>query len=151
YQWMVQQSNPNSANGTYTNKVTDPLGNDALHVFTNFIGVGFYETSTLSYQGPSTSGQLLKRVDTGYFVTGVGGNSLQGEAFTVLPTSIQTTVYPIGKVSLVQKTYDRALTDPASGTTSYGKILTEKVYDWGQGATGTLLRDTDTSYQWRLD
>src|SRR5205807_9772210 len=84
YQWMVQQASPNSNNGTYTNKVKDPLGNDALHVFTNFIGVGFYETGTLSYQGPSTSGQLLKRVDTGYFVTGVGGNSLQGEAFTVL-------------------------------------------------------------------
>ena len=87
YQWMVQQSNPNSPNGSYTNKVTDPLGNDTLHVFTNLTG-GFYETSTLSYQGASASGQLLQRVDTGYFVGGAGGNTLQGASSTVLPTSI---------------------------------------------------------------
>ena len=51
----------------------------------------------------------------------------------------------------MEKTYDTALTDPVSGTTSYGKVLTEKVYDWGVGAPGQLLRETDTSYQWQND
>src|SRR5205807_1843095 len=149
YRWMTQQSNPAQLNGIYSNIVTDPSGNDTVHVFTNTLG-GFYETSSLSYQGLSANGQLLKRVDTAYSVTGVGGTSLQ-PGITVLPTSIRTTLGPGGKVSLVQKTYDTALSDPSSGATSYGKVLTEKVYGWGQSAPGALLRETDTTYQWQLD
>src|SRR5205807_5582325 len=94
YRWMTQQSNPAQLNGTYSNVVTDPNGNDTVHVFTNTLG-GFYETSSLSYQGLSANGQLLKRVDTTYSVTGVGGASLQ-PGITVLPTSIRTTLGPGG-------------------------------------------------------
>src|SRR5262249_31371343 len=68
YQWGAL------ANNSLTSVVTDPLGNDTVHVFTalqpgigqNGIGCAFYETSTLNYQGSRSSGQLLKRVDTTY-------------------------------------------------------------------------------------
>src|SRR5579863_8511594 len=148
YQWMVAQSNPTNSNGTYTNVVTDPLGNDTVHVFTNLLG-GFYETRTQTYQGSYTSGALLQQVDTAYQTYSPGDSNDSGT--TALPSSIQTTVYPSGKVKLVQKTYDAALTDATSGTTSYGKVLTEKEYDWGQGSPGALLRETDTSYEWQVN
>jgi len=149
YAWMTSQNNPASENGTYTNVVTDPLGNDTAHVFTNY-GGSFYETDTQSFQGLYTSGQLLKEVVTGYQVT-TAGDGNDGDLFTVLPNSIQTTVYPSGKTSLVQKSYDAALTDPTSGTTSYGKVITEKQYDWGTSSPGPLLNEIDTTYEWQVD
>jgi len=66
----------------------------------------------------------------------------------VVPTSIQTTVYPSGKVSLVTKSYD---TGPGSGRPIFGNVTTEKEYDWGQGAPGPLLRETDTTYEWQVN
>jgi len=30
-------------------------------------------------------------------------------------------------------------------------VVTEKEYDWGQGAPGSLLKETDTSYQWQVN
>src|SRR6185437_10212478 len=71
YQWLVSQNNPTGANGTFTNVVTDPLGNDTTHVFTNYLS-SFYETSTITYRGAYTSGQPVKQVDTGYQVTTAG-------------------------------------------------------------------------------
>src|SRR6185437_9128324 len=151
YQWITSQSSPLSANGTFTNVVTDPLGNDTVHVFTDFLAaLAFYETKTQTYQGSYTAGTLVRQIDTGYQATSVG-DSEDGILATVLPNSIQTTVYPSGKVNLVQKSYDAALTDPHSGTTSYGKVITEKQYDWGQGSPGPLLRQVDTTYKWQLD
>src|SRR5205807_491724 len=66
----------------------------------------------------------------------------------VFPTSIQTTVYPSGKVSLVTKAYDTGL---GGGAPSFGNVTMQKEYDWGQGAPGALLRETDTTYQWQAD
>ena len=150
YQWVVAQSSSNSASGTITNVVTDPLGNDTVHVFTNLQGRGLYETRTQSYQGSYTAGTLLEDVSTGYQVYYLMDANEDG-GLEVLPNSIQTTVYPSGKVKLVQKSYDAALTDPVSGTASYGKLLVEKDYDWGQGAPGALLRETDTTYEWQVN
>src|SRR5258708_17823832 len=64
----------------------------------------------------------------------------------VFPTSIQTTVYPSGKVSKITKQYDTGL---GAGAPIFGNVVTEKDYDWGQGAPGALLRETDTTYQWQ--
>lgn len=56
YQWMMNPSNVLSVNGTYTNIVTDPLGNDSVHVFTDLGGAShFFETNGLYYKGPSIS------------------------------------------------------------------------------------------------
>jgi YD repeat-containing protein len=93
------------SNGVLTNVMTDPLGNDSVHTFTSLSGANgcdYYENITQEYEGSRNSGTLLKRVDTTYssaFVAASDGAFLGN----VVPTSIQTTVYPSGKVSLVQK------------------------------------------------
>jgi RHS repeat-associated protein len=132
-------------NGVLTNSVTDPLGNDTVHVFTALAGnCGFlYETSTRDYQGAVGNAQLLRQVDTGYQTT------LDGGSFFVFAASYKTTVYPSGKVKLVQRKPDPGPGAPHQPT--YGLVSQELEYDWGQGAPGALLRETDTVYQWQKD
>ncbi len=53
--------------GSSTTTVTDPAGNDTVHVFTALDGhCVLYETQTRYYQGSSTTGTLLKQTDTLY-------------------------------------------------------------------------------------
>ena len=124
-------------NHVISNTVTDPLNNDMIHTFTALDGgCSFYETQTQSYQGTGGSRHLLKQVDTTYSHTLYALETVWGGALgDVVPTSIQTTTYPSGKVSLVQKTY--APPTVAGGPIS-GAVATEKYYDWG--APGPLLR-----------
>ena len=53
---------------------------------------------------------------------------------------MQTTVYPSGKVRRMTRSYD---------SSGFAKVVTEKEYDWGQGAPGALLCETDTTYAWQ--
>ncbi|HEV3037570.1 MAG TPA: NucA/NucB deoxyribonuclease domain-containing protein [Candidatus Angelobacter sp.] len=135
-------------NGVLINSFNDPMGDDTMHTFTD-LGCGFYETRTQSYQGSGTSRQLLQQVDTSYasalFAVQTPGASALGN---VVPTSIQTTIYPSGKVSLVTKTYDSWL---GTNAPIFGNVISEKVYDWGPGVPGPLLRETDTSYAWQIN
>jgi RHS repeat-associated protein len=137
YHWGPQGQGPSAP---ATNSVTDPLGNDTIHTFTDVTGHGAclgYETTTQLFKGPSGSGQLLKQVDTTYaFLTGV------------VPISITTTLLPSNKVNLVAKIYD---TGRGPNQPIFGNIVSEKEYDWGQGSPGALLRETDTTYQWQKD
>ncbi len=139
-----------ASGGILVNTVTDPSGNDAEHTFTVQDGTGgcsFYETKSREFQGPVTAGNLLKQVDTTYqapmFFGGLGGN---GGAGNILPLSVKTSVYPSGKVSLVTRQYDAG---PGFGAPSFGNVTQEIVYDWGQGAPGAPLRETDTTYKWQ--
>ncbi|HEY6349654.1 MAG TPA: hypothetical protein VI636_09615, partial [Candidatus Angelobacter sp.] len=140
------------SNGSMTNTATDALGNDSVHAFTALNGTSgcsYYETRTQEYQGTGGSRQLLKQVDTTYSIAGFTIESGLGSGWgNVVPTSIQTTVYPSGKVSLVTKAYDTGL---GSNKPIFGNVVTEKEYDWGQGAPGPLLRETDTTYEWQVN
>lgn len=136
-------------NNTITNTVTvtDPAGNgnDTVHIFTALNGLCslLYETTTQEFQGAASGGQLLRQVDTSYQAP------LPGQSFTPFATAYTTTVYPSGKVKLVQRKPD---TGPGSATwPSFGLVAQELEYDWGQGAPGPLLRETDTVYQWQKD
>ncbi|HEY2912017.1 MAG TPA: hypothetical protein VGK21_01540, partial [Candidatus Angelobacter sp.] len=135
----------NAVNGVITNVVTDPSGNDTVHIFTNLadpngFGCLYYETTTAEYQGKISSNKPLRRVDTQY------SNPLVNPGI-VVPLSIQTTVYPSGKVSLITKTY----AGNTFATEVLGNVATEKQYDWGQGSAGALIREIDTTYQWDVD
>ncbi|HEV3038443.1 MAG TPA: RHS repeat-associated core domain-containing protein [Candidatus Angelobacter sp.] len=150
--WTYNWGTPSS--GSLVNSETDPMSNDTVHTFTaldpNGGGrCGFYETRAQSYQGTGSSRQLLKQVDTTYtslmFTVATSQASTLGN---VVPTSIKTTIYPSGKVSLISKTYDSGL---GTNAPLFGNVLAEKVYDWGQGAPGALLREIDTSYLWQTD
>ena len=135
-----------AVNKVITNTVTDPLGNDTDHVFTALDNAcAYYETSTKSYQGSGNARRLLKQVDTTYYPTLSiildSGDSATGN---VVPKDITTTVFPSGKVSKIHREYDTGL---GAGKPIFGNVKKELVYDWGQGAPGVLLRETDTTYQ----
>jgi RHS repeat-associated protein len=145
YVWGTQQ-----ANGTITNVVTDPLGNDTVHTFSPIaVGCNFFETATLSYSGSHTTGQLLKSIATTYSggafsVETVDGNS----GGNVVPKAIVATDSLSGKVSQTLKSYD-----PGLGTNQpiFGIPITQKDYDWGVGSPGALLREVDTTYLFQND
>lgn len=142
YHWGVQ-----AADRSLTNTVTDPNSNDTLHVFKVISKetppppsyCNFFETATKTYQGTAGSQAPLKEVDISYLNL---GNTV------ILPTSIQTIVNPGNLVSLVQKFYDGG---NYAGVPSVGDVTQELEFDFGAGAHGPLLRQTDKVYQWQAD
>src|SRR5882724_6463646 len=142
-QWTYNWS---SAGTNLTNTVTDPSGNDTVHLFTALDGLtSFYETTTKYFQGLQ-GGQPLKQVDTTYAPYALlTENNLTGN---VVPTSIKTTLQPSGKVNQVTKQYDAGF---GAGSSIFGNVMKEFEYDWGAGSPGALLRETDTTYQWQID
>ncbi|MBI3477118.1 MAG: RHS repeat-associated core domain-containing protein [Acidobacteria bacterium] len=74
----------------------------------------------------------------------------------ILPTQT-TTTWANGKTSQVTMSYDSGFTFPnptgsgAGYTGLYGKVITQKEYDYGtsSGVPGPLLRQTNTSYVWQ--
>jgi RHS repeat-associated protein len=200
--WSYTFSGINASSGNTI--VTDPLGNDTVHVITGVgaasiggLSCSLYETQTLYYQGSHTSGTLLKTVNTDYQYTinpydpaVIGSGGVESDATTVsnvFPIRVTTTL-PNGLVSKVETDYDSALayhgpfdgitwneqtctptengggpngticswtnptTNPVTNYTgSYGKVIATREYDWGQGAPGALLRQTQTQYQWQVD
>ena len=142
------------------NVVTDPLQNDVVHTFTRLdasvnggFGCKIYETRTQHYDGSQSANRLLRQVDTTFGSTQVtvddDGSGAPGLALgNILPTDIQTTIYPSGLVNKVHKDYDTGL---GTGLPIFGNVTRELIYDWGKGTPGSLLRETDTTYQWQKD
>jgi RHS repeat-associated protein len=119
-----------------TNSVTDPAGNDVVHAFTTQgAACNLFETSTTEYQGVQAANHPLREVDTHY----------TAGAFA---TDITTTLYPSLKVKKVHKDPDPG---PGGGRPIFGNVIKELEYDWGQGAPGALLQETDTVYKWQND
>src|SRR5438270_2977151 len=56
-----------------------------------------------------------------------------------------TTTLPGNKISKIVRQYD------GSANATFGKVIDEKVYDYGTGGPGLLLRETATIYQWQAD
>jgi RHS repeat-associated protein len=138
-----------AVNGVMTNQVTDPLGNVTAHTFTALDRLcSFYETRTQFYQGPQAPANLVKQVDTTYYPVGAfstaSGDSV---ATNVVVKDITTTLYPSQKTSRIHREYDQGI---GAGTLIFGNVKKQFEYDWGQGAPGPLLRETDTTYQWEV-
>jgi len=144
------------ANGSLTNTATDPLGNDIVHVFTSLAAYplaancNLYETSTIAYQGTASVNHPLQRMDTTFTSTAFSQDQFGfgGALGNVFATDVVTTVYPSGKVKKVHKDPDTGL---GAGLPIFGNVKKELEYDWGQGAPGPLLRETDTTYQWETN
>ena len=143
-QWSYNWSAVSST--SLVNIVTDPAGNDATHNFTDLsvqIGRGgackFYETSTIRYQGAAGANIPLERTDTSYNVTAIAVDDPSPSIGNIFATDVVTTVYPSGKVKKVHKDPDPGL---GTGLPSFGNVIKELDYDWGQGAPGPLLRES---------
>jgi RHS repeat-associated protein len=139
--------------------VTDPLGNDTVHTFTNLSGCSFYETETQSYKGSHGAGSVIQTVTTQYSF------DLNPNTPSTSPATPPTAINVVAKVrtttlanGLVKQTsyvydpgfpYTSAFGAAESGL--YGKVTSQIETDWGQGSAGQPLRETDTQYQFLTD
>lgn len=145
----------------YANIVTDPLGNDTVHTITGLSGsCSFYETEADYYQGSQTTGTLLKTVKTDYSSSSNPFDQINGIPGVTTRTNVVpirvTTIWADGKQSKVETDYDSSSFtyatsqyDTNSYTGIYGTVVAKREYDYGQGAPGSLLRQTLTTYAWQ--
>ena len=141
--------------------VSDPMGNEVVHYFNQrgSYGCDLREDYTQYYTGMQSTGILQKTVQTTYRYTdtGIQDPSGNGTTLAVYPSVITTTL-PNNKVSQVQRDY--VDTDGVTGTvTGYaylsgtyysipvGNLIEERVYDYGNGAPGPLLKRTHYTYE----
>jgi RHS repeat-associated protein len=132
--------------GTQGTLVTDPNGNDTLHVTADLIAgsCSFYDTQTNYYQGSISAGNVLKTIKTDYqSQTNPFGNGVSMPTATnVFPKRV-TTIWPNGLQTKVETVYD---TNFGNGAYSLGNPITILEYDYGVGAPGPLLRTTTNTY-----
>ena len=125
--------------------VTDPSTppNDTVHTFTQ-LDAGFdmriYDVQDQYYQGSSSSGTLLKTVQTDYQLSAQGPH---------LPLHVTTTWNGQGGlVSRVETDYYNLPNPPtyAGPPLSWGNITEKREYTFGVSAYGALARKTDFQY-----
>ena len=121
-----------------TTTVTDPLGNNTVHTFSQVDG--YRETETQIYQLIGGVQTLQKTVQTAYAL--LNGGSAYYPNITALPKSV-TTTWPNNQVTQVQTDYD---SQGSGGFWSYGNLIAKREYAYGTGAPGALLRTTTINY-----
>lgn len=133
--------------------VTDPLGNDSVHTYSGLPGCSPYETLAQDYQGPASSGNLLKSVQTSYRYVDGSGYFYPQTALSVFPTSKTTTLNgSISSTENFQYCCDVPVaTVPVGGTTtvSYGLKSDDQITSYASSGTGPLLREEATTYQFQ--
>jgi hypothetical protein len=136
--------------------VTAPDGNETVHTITTPIsgaGGALYDTQVRHYQGPHTTGTLLKTVDTQYngIANPVDTLNSGGTAANVVPTQV-TTTYADGHSSRVVSTWDSGNTEtispgfgqPYTVPIVFGSLLQRDEYDF----SNALARSTVNHYLW---
>jgi RHS repeat-associated protein len=137
-----------------TSIVTDPLGNDEVHLFSGISGptgfsFGTYEKEVQSWQGSSASGAggtLLKRIVNQYAAEG------DPTPFTQTAANVriiqQDTTLENGLTRRTQTDYETfsATFQGAAYTATYMNPTAQREYDFGAGTPGPLLRNTTYSY-----
>jgi hypothetical protein len=115
---------------TITDPQTTPAHNQTVLTFQ-----GLYEVQRKVYQGSSTSGTLLKTVDTCY----------NGSASPCLGTAI---ALPIAQVSAITTLPGTSTLKSQTTFLFYSNGLPYEVdeYDYAPGAVGSLIRKTATTY-----
>jgi RHS repeat-associated protein len=137
-----------------TTTVTDPLGNVTVHTFTAADGTNpSFEVQAQYYQGTST---LLKTETTTWqnesakvlFSKINTSNFFQTALTDWRVGSVVTTLNDTNQVKQGTNTYDSYSFTNTSGTEtrSRSNLLTKSDYDWGSGASGPLLRQTNFAY-----
>jgi RHS repeat-associated protein len=122
-----------------TTTVTDPLGNNTVHTFSQ--AYGYRETETQIYQLIGGAQTLQETIRTAY--TLLNGGSAYYPCIAAMPKSV-TTIWPNGQESQVQTDYD---SEGTGGFWSYGDLTAKREYDYGNGAPGALLRTTTINYK----
>jgi hypothetical protein len=155
YGYSGQGTSTPNGNGqlitTYTGKtvVTGPDGNDTVHTITTPVpGLGvcsLYETQAQYYQGPVSSGTLLKTVATQY--SGNVSNFYSGGGtvdINLVPQQVTVTLVG-GQTSKIINTYDAGVPNGDGENVIYGSLLQKDEYDF----SGSLARSTLNHYLWQ--
>jgi RHS repeat-associated protein len=137
--------------GGYGGTETDPAGNDTVYTCTGY-GPRYsydlvapdplpcYITSKKYYQGSSTTGTLIRTVQTDYWTT---------NSPAILPIRETTTWNPQNLVSKVEMDYD-SWNASSFGTTTFlatgGNVVEKREYAYGTGSPGSVVRTTDNSF-----
>ena len=135
---------------TYSSGVVNDGTNDTVHTFTGLGGgCSLYETLTQYYNGSGSGRSLIKTVKTDYTYSSDPYTSYYGDTIphviSVLPTRTTTTL-PNNLVSKVERDFQTATASGGYVLTT-GKVVQERVYDWGTNAPGALDRCTSTTYK----
>ncbi|HEV7163792.1 MAG TPA: RHS repeat-associated core domain-containing protein [Gammaproteobacteria bacterium] len=164
YTWTYSYR-PLNGDGTITNTVTDPNGNDSDAVFSeystpqggNVPGAtacsGLVQTATRVYSGSGSTRALLAETDVQYQAQAMQADRDSTTDSTpivgnVYATTTTTRDAVTGLVKKVVRTPDLGL---GAGKPTLGETLQNKIYDWGRGAPGPLLQEADTTYMWQID
>lgn len=150
YNWVLNGGScdqyGNSTGAPFINVVvTDPSGNDTVHWETvppAGVVSDINEVKVQYYQGSYTNGLLLKTVLTDWDCRLGGGGALGDNHAVCFPMRI-TTQWGNGQTTKVERDYDSNLI----GGRSYGNILEERDYAYGNGAPGPLIRRTSITYK----
>ena len=119
-------------NGTnWGTVITDPQSNQTVMSFQTI-----YETQRNVYQGSSSSGTLLKTVDTCY----------DGSASPCTWTSVWSPFNTVSAITTLPGTTKLLAEKVSTYDTTYGLLREVDEYDWGQGVVGALTRKTITEY-----
>ena len=152
---------PGNSQPAFARRVSDPLGNDTIHVFSYIGSSGCsyqYETEAQWYSGSQASGTLLKTVLTQYRSTGTSLPDMSDGPLIagILPTVV-TTQWPNGKQSQVQTDY--VDTDGVTGTINLydplgkkyavpvGNVIETREYNFQSGGMYSLARRTHYTYK----
>jgi len=152
--------------------MTDPLGNDTVYTITHNGNQDIQSTNVDYYNGSHTNPQnLIKSEFTQNLVSGpnpffyIDNNS---SAYAAIPI-YTTTIWASGRVSKTCLLYDGLQNVPCApiyspgqiftdnnpdghGTQypfTYGSVIQTSDYDFGNGAAGALLRQTNNQYLWQ--
>ncbi len=128
---------------TMTNVVTDPNGNDTVYV--NQYRNGMWRKIRREvYQGLRSPATLLQTVLTEWSYKYLSGGRVP--SFSVSFPIRETTVWSTGKTSKVETDYDQSVVYTNGGTASYGNVVAERQYDYGDAAPGPLLRSSVSQF-----
>jgi RHS repeat-associated protein len=158
-QWTYSYVGGLTANPVTT--ITDPLGNQVVHTFTDLSNgnCNLYETNT-QYNQKTSTGSLttLKTTTTAYRTESASYQQGNAAAYPSLITEVlangqpaQTTFSYDNGYSYVSYEcyYDQswACLGGTGGTLPYGKQISTSSYDFG----GALLSQTQTQYEWQTN
>lgn len=153
WKYKYTMSSTQGANTSNVVTVTDPFLNDTQYTCTiyapNPLGLPStaqlqpcYMTKEQAFTGSATSGVLAVTKATAYTVTGV-----------VMPKSTTVTWAATGQVAETDTSWDSipnsgfySGSDNPANDVSRGDVLTRVDYDYGSGAHGALLRNTQYTY-----
>jgi RHS repeat-associated protein len=139
---------------TWTNKITDPVGNDSLHTITGLNGTcSYYETQAQYFLGQSSGNQLLKTETTQYAFHSDPNNdgfTLLNDVIDVHPMQ-KVTIWPNGTETQQTMSYDSGFSflgyQASPGTASYGNLTSTQIFDYTTSLPGTLLKTVKIDYR----